>query len=209
LLRQDIAFFQQTTSSDLVTRIAMNAQAASTGLNLIATSIGRDLLTVLSLVAVMASQDWLLTLIALIGVPLVFVGLGRLLKMVRKLFSSEMLSIASIIATLQETSHAIRIIRSFRLDDAMQERMNASVQAVERLSNCMVAAQAATNPLLDSLCRHCGGVDRSLWRLAGDLLQCDARRLFRLHHRAAAADGAGPAAGASAFVAWRPRRSAR
>jgi ATP-binding cassette, subfamily B, bacterial MsbA len=151
LLRQDIAFFQQTSSSDLVTRIAMNAQAASTGLNLIATSIGRDMLTVLSLIAVMASQDWLLTLIALIGVPLVFVGLGRLLKMVRKLFSSEMLSIASIIATLQETSHAIRIIRSFRLDDAMQERMDASVQAVERLSNRMVAAQAATNPLLDSL----------------------------------------------------------
>jgi ATP-binding cassette subfamily B protein len=151
LLRQDVAFFQHNASSDIVTRVTQGAQAATSGLNLIATSLGRDLFTIASLVFVMLLQDPLLTAIALVGVPAIFVGMGRLLRLVRKLFSSELLSLASIIATLQETAHAIRIIRAFRLDEAMQDRMDAATRAVERVSNRMVSAQAATNPLLDTL----------------------------------------------------------
>ena len=154
ILRQDLAFFQRNASSDLITRLTQNAQAASSALNLLATSLGRDLFTVISLLVVMITQDPLLTAIALIGMPLLFVVVGRLLKQVRKLFTSEVRSLASIIATMQETIHGIRIIKAFRLEDAMRSRMEESVSAVERLSNRMVKAQAATNPLIDAL----GGV---------------------------------------------------
>ncbi len=151
IIRQDLAFFQRNASSDLITRLTQNAQAASSALNLLATSLGRDLFTVLSLLVVMITQDPLLTGIALIGMPLLFVVVGRLLKQVRKLFTSEVRSLASIIATMQETIHGIRIIKAFRLEDAMRTRMDESVSAVERLSNRMVKAQAATNPLIDAL----------------------------------------------------------
>jgi ATP-binding cassette subfamily B protein len=154
VLGQDLGFFQQNASSDLITRLTANAQAASSALNLLATSLGRDLLTVISLLIVMIATDPLLTAIALIGMPLLLVVVARLLKRVRKLFSSEVRSLASIIATMQETVHGIRIIKAFRLEDAMRARMNESVTAVERLSNRMVKAQAATNPLIDAL----GGV---------------------------------------------------
>ncbi len=151
VLRQDLGYFQRNASSDLITRLTQNASSASSALNLVAVSLGRDMFTLISLLVVMITQDALLTAIALIGVPLLFVVVGRLLKQVRKLFSSEVRSLASIIATMQETVHGIRIIKAFRLEDAMRSRMNDSVSAVERLSNRMVAAQAATNPLIDSL----------------------------------------------------------
>jgi ATP-binding cassette subfamily B protein len=203
ILLQDLPFFQANGSADLVTRITHNAQAASTALNLIATSLGRDLLTLISLVIVMILQDPILTLIALIIVPAFFTVITRLLKQVKKLFSSEVRSLATIISTIQETIHGIKVIKAFRLEDTMRDRMNDSVMAVERLSNRMVAVQAGTNPLIDTL----GGIAVSGvifyggWRVIYNgatpgeffafitalLMMTDpARRLARLHLQLAA-----------------------
>ena len=154
MLGRELAFFQDAGSSDLITRITFNAQAASGALNLIATSLGRDLVTLLSLLYVMFAQDVVLTLIALVGTPLVFLSITRLLKQVRMLFSSEEKSMASIIAAMQETVHGIREVRAFRLEGMMRARLGSSVEAVERLSNRMAAVQAGTVPVIDTL----GGV---------------------------------------------------
>ena len=151
ILAQDVPFFQKNASSDLVTRITYNAQAASSALNLIATSLGRDLLTVAGLLFVMISQDVVLTGIALIGLPVLFGVVTQLLRRVRILFGSEVRSVAATVATIQEAIHGIRVIKAFRLEDAMRQRMAGSVGSVERLSNRMVGVQAVTVPLIDTL----------------------------------------------------------
>ena len=116
LLKQDMAFFQENGSSDLITRITHNARAASAALNLIATSLGRDLFTVISLLVVMLTQDSVLTAIALIGVPLLVGVVTRLLARMRNLFGREVETVAEILAAMQETLHGIRVIRSFSLE---------------------------------------------------------------------------------------------
>jgi ATP-binding cassette subfamily B protein len=52
---------------------------------------------------------------------------------------------------VQETSNAFRLIRAFRLEDAMLDRLDAAVRSVERLSNRLVKLQAAANPMVDVL----------------------------------------------------------
>jgi ATP-binding cassette subfamily B protein len=64
------------------------------------------------------------------------------------LFGSEVRSVAATVATIQETIHGIRVIKAFRLEDAMHQRMAGSV---ERLSNRMVGVQSITEPLIDTL----------------------------------------------------------
>ena len=198
LLAQDVPFFQNSPSSDLVTRITYNAQAASSALNLIATSLGRDLLTVAGLLFVMLSQDVVLTGIALIGLPVLFGVITQLLRRVRTLFGNEVRSVAATVATIQETIHGIRVIKAFRLEDTMRQRMAGSVGAVEKLSNRMVGVQAITVPLIDTL----GGIAVSSvifyggWRVINEgatpgeffsfitallMMTEPARRLARLH----------------------------
>ena len=154
ILKQEMAFFQEMTSSDLITRITHNARAASTALNLIATSLGRDLFTVISLLIVMLTQDSVLTAIALIGVPLLVAVVTHLLARMRNLFGREVETLAEILSTMQETLHGIRVIRSFGLESMMKQRMSVAVERVRRLSNRMATVQAITLPLLDTL----GGV---------------------------------------------------
>jgi ABC-type multidrug transport system fused ATPase/permease subunit len=99
----------------------------------------------------MLAQDVVLTAIALLGVPLLFAAVTRLLKQMRKLFGSEVQSMANIVAGMQDTFHGIRVIRSFRLEDMMLKRMDGAINAVERLSNKMSTVQAGTMPLIDTL----------------------------------------------------------
>ncbi|MSO90422.1 MAG: ABC transporter ATP-binding protein [Acetobacteraceae bacterium] len=154
VIAQDISFFQKNSAADLVTRISYNAQAASSTLNLLAVSFGRDVFTIISLLVVMILQDAVLTCIAFLGAPILFAIVTRLLKKTRELFSSEVKSLSSIIAVMQETVYGIRVIRAFQMENLMRKQMGSSVAAVERLSNRMVSVQAAINPIIDTL----GGV---------------------------------------------------
>ena len=146
----------------------------------------------------MLSQDVVLTGIALIGLPILFGVITQLLRRVRILFGSEVRSVAAIVATIQETIHGIRVIKAFRLEDAMRQRMAGSVGTVEKLSNRMVGVQAITVPLIDTL----GGIAVSSvifyggWRVINEgatpgeffsfitallMMTEPARRLARLH----------------------------
>ena len=151
VLRQDLAFFHSMGTAELITRLTHNARAASSALNMIATSLGRDALTVIGLVGVMIVQDPLLTAIALIGVPLLFLAVSKLLKQVRKLFRREVDTVSRLVAIMQETAHGIRIVRAFRLEEALRGHMRTAVADMEDLSNRMVRAQAGANPLIDTL----------------------------------------------------------
>ena len=151
LLKQDLAFFHAMGSAELITRLTHNARAAATALNLLATSLGRDLLTVLSLIGVMLAQDPLLTAIALIGMPLLFLVVSKMLKKVRSLFTREVDTVSRLVSLMQETAQGIRIIRAFRLEDDLQAAMGTAVRDMEDLANRMVRSQAGANPLIDTL----------------------------------------------------------
>jgi subfamily B ATP-binding cassette protein MsbA len=151
VLKQDLAFFHAMGSAELITRLTHNARAAATALNLIATSLGRDLLTVLGLVFVMLSQDPLLTAIALIGLPLLFLVVSKMLKKVRKLFTREVDTVSRLVAIMQETVQGIRIVRAFRLEDFLRSSMQTAIADMEDLANKMVRSQAGANPLIDTL----------------------------------------------------------
>ena len=185
ILAQDVPFFQNSPSSDLVTRITYNAQAASSALNLIATSLGRDLLTVAGLLFVMMSQDIVLTGIALIGLPILFAVITQLLRRVRVLFGSEVRSVAATVATIQEAIHGIRVIKAFRLEDAMRKRMAASVGSVERLSNDTLGGIAVSSVIFYGGWRviNEGATPGEFFSFITALLMMTepARRLARLH----------------------------
>jgi ATP-binding cassette subfamily B protein len=138
-------------SAELITRLTHNARAAATALNLMATSLGRDLLTVVSLVFVMISQDPLLTAIALIGMPLLFLTVSKMLKKVRKLFTREVDTVSRLVAIMQESVQGIRIVKAFRLEDHLRLSMQTAIADMEDLANRMVRSQAGANPLIDTL----------------------------------------------------------
>ena len=150
ILKMDVGFFQRRTSSELITRLTQQATAARDMLNMLAVGFGRDLLTIIGLLAVMVSQDPIMAAICLTSGPFVAGGLKHLVKRSRKAASSQYQSTAHVVGTMRETSQGIRIVKSFQLEEVLRQRMHAALRAVERMANKMVRARALVNPLLET-----------------------------------------------------------
>ena len=151
LLGQGIAFFNTTESSNLLIRVTQSAQMARNVIDIVVNSFIRDLLTLFALVAVMFYQQPLLSMASLIIGPAALYGVRLLLKKVRAVMTFELAGLTEIIKVVQETSTGARVIKSFALEDLMQQRMDKAVREVEKRSNKIVRLESATSPLMDSL----------------------------------------------------------
>src|SRR5262249_60198085 len=69
LLQHNVGFFADRHSSEFMARLTTGAAAASQVLNLLITSFGRDLLSLIGLLAVMAGQDPTLSTFSICVVP--------------------------------------------------------------------------------------------------------------------------------------------
>ncbi len=151
LMRQGVAFFTLTESSDILARVTQSAQRARTLIDLMVTSFVRDLLTLIGLVGVMFYQQPLLSLASLVVGPIALIGLRLILHRVRDIVTKEMALMGEIMKVMQETARGIRVIKVFSLEEQMSVRMEDAIHAMERRSNSIVKLQAITSPLMETL----------------------------------------------------------
>jgi ATP-binding cassette subfamily B protein len=151
LIEESIGYFGERHSSEFAARLMAGAAAATQVLNLLITSIGRDLLTLIGLVGVMILQDPLLSLVTLIVFPPAMLVLRKLIKRIRAIARVQFTGGARILETLQETLQGIRIVKAFTLEDILRKRFDADVAAVEWEANKMARIGNRASPLMESL----------------------------------------------------------
>ncbi|HWG03758.1 MAG TPA: ABC transporter ATP-binding protein [Beijerinckiaceae bacterium] len=151
IVRQDMRFFQDRHSSEFVSRLTLAANGVRDTLQLLVTSLGRDVLTLIGLVAVMVAQDPILSILALSVMPLGAFFLSKLIRKVRRFARRSFDGSTRIMETMQETVLGARIIKSFNLEALMRARMALSIREVERMANRVAVGSAITSPLADSL----------------------------------------------------------
>ncbi len=151
MLEHGIEFYHSFSSSDLITRLTKSAQAARRVVEIMVTSLVRDLCSLIALLVVMVVQQPYLSLIALVCGPAAIYGVNRLLKRVRHMVEKEYLSAAKIVGVLQETVFGVRIVKSFNLEGTMRSQMHKAVADVQQRANSITAIEAATSPIMETL----------------------------------------------------------
>ncbi|MET2829022.1 ABC transporter ATP-binding protein [Mesorhizobium shangrilense] len=151
ILAQGIEFYHSTSSSDLITRMTNNAQAARNVLDLVVTSYVRDLVTLVALVLVMIVQQPALSLICFVVGPLAIYGVNLILKRVRKFAAMEFRSVGQIVQVIQETAIGVRVVKAFNLEGMMRKRMYRAVSDVEDRANNIATLEAVTSPVMETL----------------------------------------------------------
>jgi ATP-binding cassette subfamily B protein len=163
LLQQNIAFFSDRHSTELLARISTGAAAANQALNLVIASLGRDVLTLIGLLAVMVAQDPLLSLVVFGIAPPIVLLLRKLVRRIRTVAYNQWVGKTRILETLQEVLQGMRVVKSFTLEERVRARFEDNVTAVEQESNKMARVGQRTSPLMETL----GGVAISLAMLYG------------------------------------------
>lgn len=150
-LSQGADFFHDYPSSELITRISHNAQAARNVLNMLVTSFGRDLFSLVGLILVMVIQDPIMSMIAFFVAPPAIYAVSRLVKRVKKIAKAEFLSLTQITQNMQESALGYRIIRTFGLQSVMGNHMGEAITGVELRANKIAKLGARTSPLMETL----------------------------------------------------------
>ncbi len=154
ILAMRVGYFAEATSTELIARQSFIAQSSANALNLVVISVGRDLLTLIGLVTVMAIQQPTLALISLLILPVAVVAVRKLVGRARKVRRVEFGSLSEIVGIIQETVQGIRIVKAFTLEGMFSRRMAETVERLQGATNKLAAVGARTSPLMETL----GGV---------------------------------------------------
>ncbi len=163
LLSESIGFFSARHSSEFLARLTAGANSVTQVLSLLINAVGRDLLSLIGLVAVMVMQDPVMAISGFLIAPPAMLVLRKLVRRIKGLARNQFTGTADIMETMQELLQGIRTVKAFTLEDAMRARMEDSIVAVEKNANKMARVQSRSSPLMETL----GGVAISLTLLYG------------------------------------------
>jgi ATP-binding cassette subfamily B protein len=151
LLQENIGFFADRHSSEFIARLTTGAAAVSGVINLLITAIGRDLMSLAGLCAVMVIQDPLMSLAGFVTAPPAILFLRKLIRRVRGIARQQFTGGTRIIETMQEALQGMRMVKAFALEDEMRRRLADSVGMVEHESNKMARVANRASPLMETL----------------------------------------------------------
>jgi ATP-binding cassette subfamily B protein len=148
LINQNVGFFADRHSSEFMARLNTGAASASHVINLLVTSIGRDLLSLIGLVAVMAVQDPIMSVFSFIVAPPAFFILRKMVRRIYAISRAQFTGGTRLWETMQETVQGIRIVKAYTLEDVMRKRLEANVAALEHESNRWARLAHRASPLI-------------------------------------------------------------
>ncbi|MBC7585136.1 MAG: ABC transporter ATP-binding protein, partial [Tardiphaga sp.] len=151
LMSESIGFFSERHSSEFLNRLNAGAASVTQVLSLLINAIGRDLLSLIALVSVMLMQDPYMALFGFLIAPPAMLILRKLVRRIKGLARTQFTGTADIMETMQESLQGIRTVKAFTLEQTMQERMEASITAVEKNANKMARVSNRSSPLMETL----------------------------------------------------------
>jgi ATP-binding cassette subfamily B protein len=83
--------------------------------------------------------------------PPAMLVLRKLVKRIKGLAHNQFSGTADIMETMQESLQGIRTVKAFTLEQAMRERIDASIAAVEHNANKMARVSSRSSPLMETL----------------------------------------------------------
>jgi ATP-binding cassette subfamily B protein len=151
LMNESIGFFSERHSSEFLARLTAGATSVTQVLTLLINAVGRDLLSLIGLIAVMVTQDPYMALFGLLVAPPAMLVLRKLVKRIKGLAHNQFSGTTDIMETMQESLQGIRTVKAFTLEQTMRERIDASISAVERTNNKMAKVSNRSSPLMETL----------------------------------------------------------
>jgi ABC-type multidrug transport system fused ATPase/permease subunit len=154
LLSQGVGYFSDRHSSEFIMRLNFGAGAVGAVLNQLIIALGRDLLTLIGLSAVMVLQDPWLSLIAFVVLPPAVLTVRRLTRRARNIILTEFTSGMRFVEIVVEAVQGIRIVKAFGLEKPMIQSAENNILAYEKAANKLARVSNRASPLMETL----GGV---------------------------------------------------
>ncbi len=128
LQRLSLAFFEQTSTGELMSRVTNDVEALENFVTHGVTLTAVDLLRLLGASAILVAMEWRLALVVLIPVPFIALGLRAFNKYARPIYRQARDRLGDINARLEDNLAGIRVTQAFVQEEPELLRFSAASQ---------------------------------------------------------------------------------
>ncbi len=149
LMKQGQDFFAQFPTGTLISRLLNDIERMKTAVSEKLTEISTALFSLVALLASAFYQDWKMTLVSLVTIPLVVFPMARFSRKLRKVSKKSQEEIAKLADQMKETLTGVRIVQMFRMEEKEAERFGVANQHLYKVNLKATRVMALTTPMME------------------------------------------------------------
>jgi subfamily B ATP-binding cassette protein MsbA len=154
LSRMDLSFFHENPTGKLISRFTVDINQMRNAVSNALTGFGKDLLSLIGLVAVMFAKDWQLAAIAFLVFPVAVLPIVRLGQRMRQVTVNTQEEMGLLTTLLGQTIQGIRVVKAYGMEAYEKARIGGIVERILRLNMKSARTRALSSPIMETL----GGV---------------------------------------------------
>ncbi|HYB09860.1 MAG TPA: ABC transporter ATP-binding protein [Alphaproteobacteria bacterium] len=147
----DLAFFHSNSTGTLISRFTNDANMLRGAVSNALTGIGKDTLTLVSLIGVMFYQDWVLALVSFFAFPTAIWPIVRLGRRMRKVSANTQAEYGQFTTILEESFQGARHVKAYGMEHYEASRANALVERLFQLAQKAARTRNASSPIMEML----------------------------------------------------------
>lgn len=151
LLAQEVRGIQARTSSEVIAKQVLSADAARQILQLLVTVIGRDLLTLIGLIGVMIVQDPLVSSVVLLALPVAAIFIAGLGVRVGKVQKKQVSIGVTLADQLRQVIQGFRVVKAFGAEPRLGARLDTVITDQQANADRAAKLMARTQPIVETL----------------------------------------------------------
>lgn len=157
--RLSLAFFNRTSTGDILSRVSNDVALVRTALTDAVASVMRDSTSLIALIVVAFVKDPTLALIAFLVFPASVLPIVKLSQRLRRFSKRGQRTLGLLTSLLQETVQGNRVVKAFGMEEYERERFQTENRRLYRLYMKASMIKALTTPALEVLAAFAiGGV---------------------------------------------------
>ncbi len=149
MLRQDLAFLDQTPSGEIVSRITYDTSLVQGAVTRALTGFFQHILTIVGLVGVVFYQNWRLASIAILVFPVAVWPLAKFGRMIRGYSKQSQEQMSTLNALLYESFTGIRVVKIFTMENALSQRIGTEITRLFETYRRAVRTENASHPVME------------------------------------------------------------
>ena len=151
LMKLGLDFYHDTRSAQLAARINQNIGGVRELLDIVVTTIGKDIPTLVALVGTMILLDPLLSLFALLIGPPVLLTVRYLTKRLRVIHRESVTLNSHLLGAMQEATQGIAIVKAFTMEDQLRGKISALITRAEGRANKISRVSERLTPVTEMI----------------------------------------------------------
>lgn len=151
LMGSDLAYFQANHTGQLISRLTNDVNRLRAASSNVLVGLGKDFLTMVFLIGVMFTRDWILALFACLVFPVASILIIWIGRRVRGVTNSTQVQWGNLTSLLDEIFSGVRHVKAYGMEDYERNRTAKTVKMIYRLNFKSGMVRATVHPIMGAL----------------------------------------------------------